>query len=77
MILPRMTAGISSDDKMEHLRQNPIRKGAANPPEDGRWSNDHRLAGEKATVAGSAFRLTTCGCRNGAGHEKGPPSGLH
>jgi hypothetical protein len=46
-----VTVGFPFDDELEH--GNPVRKGSAKQPEDGRWSNDNRLAGEKATVAGS------------------------
>ena len=45
-----VTVGVPFDEELEH--GNPLRKGSTKPLEDGRWSNDHRLAGGKATIAG-------------------------
>lgn len=39
-----VTLCISFDDELEHRKS--VRKGSAKQPEDARWSNDHRLAGE-------------------------------
>lgn len=39
-----VTVGFSCDDELEHFRLSPMRKGAVQPPEDGRWSNDCRFA---------------------------------
>jgi hypothetical protein len=43
------------DDDLGH--RIPVRDGSAKPSEDGRWLNDHRLAGEKATRAGSKYGI--------------------
>ncbi len=61
--LPLVAASFSFADELE--RGNPVRKGSAKPPEDGGWSIDHRLAGEKATRAGTGngIRETGLGTR--------------
>jgi len=46
-----VTVGFAFDDEREY--GNPVRKGSAKQPEDGRGSNDNRLAGEKAKIGGS------------------------